>query len=103
MKVDDVPQLKSIQKMLKKQGLEVFVNEKGYLEIEETFYLIFCAKCKQDTKIALTNKEKLKNFTYQCPHCNYKGEEVTEFKIVNKENYLEGYEAIEQEENDEKE
>jgi hypothetical protein len=36
MRVDDTPQLEVIQKMVKRRwGLEVFINDKGYLEIKE--------------------------------------------------------------------
>ncbi len=60
-------------------------------------YLINCAKCQADTKVATSNLSIISEITYTCPKCGHKGKGSNNYCTINQEKYLEGYEELKKE------
>ena len=66
-------------------------------QVMPLIYLIHCSKCQVDTRIATSNLKIVSEIPYTFPKCGHKGKGSDNYYTINQEEYLQGYEEVEEE------
>ncbi|RHZ37432.1 hypothetical protein [endosymbiont GvMRE of Glomus versiforme] len=61
-------------------------------------YLIQCSNCQKDTGIATINPNILEEISFTCDQCGQKGLGTDNYRTMEREKYLEGFEEVNSEE-----